>query len=872
MGQTQISGAAPRKAEAIAPRRRHWRILGWLLALFAAVLVLQTGLDWAVHRPNASRRLTARLAAAFGRPVEVGRYDVTLWSGPRLLAQSVVVAEDPRFGNEYFLRADSLAMRVRWLPLLRGRIALGALSFGHPSMNLAINPNGRVNLADWLPRREGGAAARGAPAFSRVNLNAGRINFKSGDLKLPFALTVVNGFIEQQAGGRWRISLDAQPMRAAVLLQRVGTLHLEGTVGGTTSRLRPADLQVSWSQGSVADLLRFLRGDDMGARGDFSLEFAAHAAGPSWNLAGQGQARRLHRWDLPLRSDNPSFNFTASGVWLPDSGQLRISSAQFQAPHSNGRLSGSFGWGSFRWGAGGPMAMKFPDEGNLALSAAIGAPDGLAFLRAFRAGIAEQLAARGEVAVNLRTAGWPPALDAAHIATDGITLEGGSLAAPLNLAPVSLSFDAGKWLLPETQLVFPPAAGAFSLLIHPARGKAPQPPLEIAGQADDARQVSTVAAALGYALPRGWDVSGPLEGRAELAPGLSVSAWRPAGKITLDGVIVRVPFLVRPIGPVTAQLDFSPRGEFLHLRRAAAFGSNWSGELTHDRGGPSWHGDLAADAMDIARFNDFINPAKRQSLLNRIFPLLASPGAQVSVPESLRWSGRLRVDDFLLQQLHLSHMRANARLDRRVVELDDAEAEVGHGQIIGSFTARLNSKPDYHADLHLQGVDLAALEGPSVAERLDGVVTGDVKLSAAGLTHQTLAASLQCQGQASATGLTLKAANLAEPDGDGVADAGESHFRLAHADFRCAAQRVNFTGMTLLHGNVEFTGHGTGGFDHSLDFILMESSIAHESGKKPGRARQSESSPSVSQPSGEIHLTGTLDAPRMKINSGLPHP
>src|SRR5580658_2176998 len=100
-------------------------------------------------------------------------------------------------------------------------------------------------------------------------------------------------------------------MRAAVLLQRVGTLHLEGTVGGTTSRLRPADLQVNWTQGSVADLLRFLRGDDMGARGDFSLELAAHAAGQQWNLAGSGQARRLHRWDLPLRSDNPSFNFSA---------------------------------------------------------------------------------------------------------------------------------------------------------------------------------------------------------------------------------------------------------------------------------------------------------------------------------------------------------------------------------------------------------------------------------------------------------------------------------------------------------------------------------------------------------------------------------
>jgi hypothetical protein len=866
MRQTHVSDTALREAEASAPRRGHWRILGWLLALFAAVLILQTGLDWAVHRPNAARRLTARLAAAFGRPVEVREYDVTLWSGPRLLAESVVVAEDPRFGKEYFLRADSLAVRPQWLPLLRGRIAVGTLSFDHPSLNLAVNPNGRVNLADWLPRREGGAAARAAPAFSRVNLSAGRINFKSGDLKLPFALTLVDGFIEQQAGGRWRISLDAQPMRAAVLLQRVGTLHLEGTVGGTTSRLRPADLQVNWSQGSVADLLRFLRGDDLGARGDFSLELAAHAAGPLWNLAGQGQARRLHRWDLPPRSDNPSVNFTANGAWLPGSDQLRISSVQFQAPHSHGRLSGEF-----EWRPGAQMAMKLPNEGNLALSAAIGAPDVLAFLRAFLAGIAEQLVARGEVAVNLRTAGWPPALDAANIATDGITLEGGSLAAPLSLAPTSLSFDAGKWLLPESQLVFPPAAGAFSILIRPNRDKEPQPPLEISGQADDARQVSAVAAALGYALPRGWDVSGPVEGTVELAPGRSASAWRPAGKIALDGVTVRVPFLVRPIGPVTAQLDFSPRGELLHLRHAAAFGSNWSGELTHDRGGgPSWHGDLAADTMDVARFNDFLNPAKRQSLLNRIFPFLASASAPVSVPESLRWSGRLRVDDFQVEQLHFSRLRANARLDRRIVELDDAEAEVGHGQITGSFTARLNSRPDYHADLQLRGVDLSALEAPSLAEKLDGVATGEVKLSAAGVTRQALAASLQCQGQASATGLTLRSANLAEPDGDVAADAGENYFRLAHADFRCAAQRINFTGITLLRRNVEIAGQGTAGFDRSLNFSLAESRVPDSDELRKKRSPKSEVPAPLSEPRSKIYLTGTVFSPKVRFSGPAP--
>jgi hypothetical protein len=642
-------------------------------------------------------------------------------------------------------------------------------------------------------------------------------------------------------------------------------------VGGTTSRLRPADLQVNWSLGSVADLLRFLRGDDMGARGDFSLELAAHAAGQQWNLAGRGQARHLHRWDLPLRIDNPGINFTASGAWLPDAEELRISSVQFEAPHSNGRLSGSFEWRSGGWRPGGQTAMEFPNDGKLTLSAAIGAGDVLAFLRAFRAGIAEQLTAPGAASVNLQATGWPPKLETADIATQGITLEGGSLAAPLTLAPARLTFGARKWSLPETQFVFEPEAGGFSLLIRPNRDQAPQSPLEIAAQADDARQISELVAAFGYALPRGWDVSGPVAGTAELnivhggLGGSAASAWRPAGKISLDGVTVRVPFLVRPIGPVTAQLDFSPQGELLHLRDAGAFGSNWTGELTHDRGAQAWHGDLSADTMDIAQLNDFLNPTKRQSLLNRIFPLLASASAPVSVPESLQWSGRLQVEGFQFQQLHLTHLRASARLDRRVVELDNAEADVGRGQITGSLMARLNSPPDYHTDLHLRSVDLAALEVPSLAERVRGVVTGNITLSAAGLTRTALAGSLQCQGQTSISGLVLKFVNLAKSDDDGNSLPGESHFPLAHADFRCAPKHINFTDIKLLDRNMEIAGQGVAGFDQSLNFSLAESRVTDSDERGRKHLPKSAIPQLLGEPWGEIHLTGTLDLPKVKF-------
>jgi len=575
----------------------------------------------------------------------------------------------------------------------------------------------------------------------------------------------------------------------------------------------------------------------------------------------------LHRWDLPFRADNPGFNFTADGAWLPETGELRISSARLAAPHSNGTLNGSFGWRSGR-----QTTLEHPSEGNVTLSAAINAADVLAFLRAFRAGVAEQLTARGEVSVNARATGWPLELETARIATQSMSLEGGSLAAPLRLEPANLGFNDGKWSLPGTQAVFQPDAGIFSFQIPPNGGKAPQPPLEIFGQADDARQILAVTTALGYSLPDGWDVSGPVAGTGEVPLQHKTALGQPSGKFTLNEATLRVPFLVRPIGPITAELDFSPEGQLLHLAHAEAFGSNWKGELTHERGSQAWHGNLSADAVDVARFNDFLNPAKRQSLLARILPYLAPTPAPVSVPESLHWSGRLQVADFQFQRLHLSHLRTNARVDRRVVQLDDGEADLGRGHVAGSFMAHLNAQPSYQTELRFRDVDLATFFSPSLAERVQGMVNGEVKLSAEGLTRSALTGSLRCEGQAEASDLTLKLAGSPKSGENGNWPDGPGYFPLATTDFRCDKQRINFAGIKLLDGHSETTGGGSAGFDRSLDFRLVESRAPDASERKTGRGHKPENQPPASEPRAEIHLTGTLEAPNIKVSPAPAHP
>src|SRR5579864_2388499 len=91
---------------------RKWlrRILILAIVLFAASIGLSRAL-----RSNAARRyLLAHLESSFGRPVEVGRFDFSLLDGARLEANSITIAEDSHFGNEYFLRAETLTAGIRW--------------------------------------------------------------------------------------------------------------------------------------------------------------------------------------------------------------------------------------------------------------------------------------------------------------------------------------------------------------------------------------------------------------------------------------------------------------------------------------------------------------------------------------------------------------------------------------------------------------------------------------------------------------------------------------------------------------------------------------------------------------------------------------
>src|SRR3974377_26194 len=97
---------------------RKYLITGVGLLVF--LVSVQAGASLLVRTHRMRSYLTGHLREAFGRPVEVERFSVQVLPIPELDAEGVTIGEDPSFGHEYFLRAERMTARFRWLGLLGG--------------------------------------------------------------------------------------------------------------------------------------------------------------------------------------------------------------------------------------------------------------------------------------------------------------------------------------------------------------------------------------------------------------------------------------------------------------------------------------------------------------------------------------------------------------------------------------------------------------------------------------------------------------------------------------------------------------------------------------------------------------------------------
>ncbi len=922
--------------------RRFWlRLLVWAAV---AVCAASWGVSGALHYGWARRSLLARVAMSFGRPVEVGHFEFSLLGGPRLEADSVSVSEDPRFGQEYFLRADRLTAGLRWSALLRGKVEFGTLTLTRPSLNLVHMPDGHWNVESWLPPArsatiagaagvrdlagvppEVGAEFAVAPVVKRlqyIDVDSGRINFKIQTVKTPFALIGVSGHLEQDRSGRWSLDLTATPMRTSVALQNSGTLRLRGTISGTSDRLWPAALTLSWNQASLADAMRLSSGRDLGVRGLVGAEVTAtienasplqsakntkgaNARAAQWNIDGTAVFAGIHRWDLAGRATDPLLNVSFAAAWRPADRQLQISRLVLASPRSRLDLTGSADW-----------LNGFHPRAKV-VSSHIVFDDLLSWRRAFQTNVTDDLTADGSLGVDASVVDWPPRIEQADIASEGAVVRMTGVPAPLQvgrilammkngtlvIAPISVTlpgisatpaarpgralsitqpvpppagslliagtlgpFRSGVWprdwqyriaLSGETQRTQDIAAVTQAFLHSESRASAAdhtldQAPSQLprAGSLKGAARVigrnsagsNTLHAAADSQANwttawitdwiRNWHVSGPSELQFAWTGALHRGATSASGTLELRGMQISSSVLNQPL-VVTAQVDVRPGERRVTIASAGALGAHWRGSLHRRANDEGWTFDLSADHLDAEELDRWMGPRARPSLLARLLPFAArsadAPQSEVTV-ERLNARGRLRVEEISVSPFRIEKLDTGAELRGRNLVLRGAEAAFYGGRIAGDFEARLSADPAYtfHGQIDRANLGAVTATAGSLAGRVAGFASGELRLTARGVGRDNLLKSLEGDGtlrirEPVLTGLMPADLELASgtPNAADILASDGGRFAATTAIFHVGDAHIRLDPFSLAGRDEQFEVQGNVDFARKLDLRVQ---------------------------------------------------
>src|SRR5271168_2703139 len=311
--------------QAVAKKRSLKR---WILPAAAVLLAAAILAPPLISLNRVHRRIADSISQAISRPVRMSSIKLRLLPRPGFEIADFVVEDDPAFSAEPILRSSQVVASVRLLPLWRGRLEIARIAFDEPSVNLVRNRQGQWNFDSLLSQaaqvpkaptaeRHPGALAR----FPYIDASNARLNFKSGDEKMPFSFLNADLAVWLENPGEWRIQFEAQPVRTdlSLDLSNTGVFRLEGSLRrAPTLREMPLQLHSEWLHAPLGQLSRMLTGSDADWRGD--LDATADITGSidhaDLKLTASGQG--IHRVEFeprePLNLEvNCQSRFTRAG-------------------------------------------------------------------------------------------------------------------------------------------------------------------------------------------------------------------------------------------------------------------------------------------------------------------------------------------------------------------------------------------------------------------------------------------------------------------------------------------------------------------------------------------------------------------------------
>jgi hypothetical protein len=856
------------------------------LAILCVVIALQAGVSFMTRTHRVHVYLVARLEKAFGRRVEVESFDARILPSLRLDASGVTVGEDPSFGQEYFLRSERLSAGLRWTGLLRGHFEFGTMSLSKPSLILVRNSEGRWNLERWLPppkvnlmqdARVYGPPSPVAPVnrLEKIEFDDGRINFKTGDDKLPFAFTNVSGSVEQISVGRWQLKLEAQPWRSGVSLQSTGTIRVLGDVAGTSARLQPAQITLRWSDASLADVFRLFRGQDYGMRGVFALDGTAKSAtavrdaSGDWTFSARAHIAQVHRWDLAERADNPRLSVNLKGRWNVGARSLVVEEIAVEGPKSNLR-------GILRLAGGSTPSMELRLD-----SMGIQASDLLAWYRAFHPDVAEGTTAEQYFTGGMNLSGWPFRVQSAALSSNGGIVKVPGFAEPVRIGPLSGGSERGVLALgpvrvalggeirdvlaPRRRRVASAMENAADLtLVHDLNTH--EGSIGVEGNFTEVEDFLKLSAAFGHQLNHGWELSGQ-------ATAVTKWEWKTPfagrwnGRIGFSNASLTVAGLNQPLNVSEGALDWIDGRHIARVMRVEGFGGTWTGNIeersqTDVENGLQWNFHLHTDQLKAADLDRWVGPRARPTWLQQLLPTLLG-GSAPSVPASelvrrVNAEGELDIAQLTIEKLKLEQVVAKGSLHDLQLDVREAQAKWAGGKVRARMNAKFLPRPVYEIAAELDRVNLAQLPGTGrIAERLGGAASGILQVKTEGVGRDELLGKLSGRGEFHLSNVEFRGWDVNASVTDGEAHAGVSRWSTGEGSLSLRDSSILLEDFRLDGGKQLTLVNGTLSFGRNADLAIETTSDQKSKNRKTNESGAGR----------VLKISGPLDGPKVSVET-----
>jgi hypothetical protein len=735
-------------------------------------------------RPGANRlraQIVSSISLALGRSVDVASVRVRLLPQPGFDLENFVVHDDPAFGAEPMLRAQEVTASLRLISLMRGRLEISRLDFTEPSLNLVRGVDRHWNIENLVERAEkipvaptAKAKTEKRPGFPYIDCSRGRINFKFGSEKKPYALTEADFSLWQASENTWGMRLKARPVRSDFNLTDTGVLQVSGSWRRAPSlRETPMQFTFEWEGAQLGQLSKLAYANDKGWRG--TIRVLATLAGTAANLllTADASAEDFHRYDI-LAGDRLRLATACSTRY--NSGDDTLSEIACRAPVGEGVIA-------LKGRVENPLSTPAYD---LVLTAQ-GVPiqSLVSFARHAKSGVPDNLVARGQADAEFRghlPAGARSALWEGGGQTSGLRLQSAltDTDVVLDSVPFAISTEPTKLAARASRRQAVLLLSEPAVQIGPFRAALGKPaPVTVQGRIGregydfelhgEAQLQRLLQAARMIGIPAPQPTA---EGSAKVDLQLA-GKWsgleppRATGKAQLHSIRAQVRGFNAPLEIGSANLTLAQDEVNVQNFVASAAGASWRGSLVVARPCAMEatcvvHFDVHANQIGMDRLNQLLNSHARQEPWYRALSSSVASGTPYLM--TVDASGKLSADRVVMDKLVAGQVTANVELKNGKLRLSDLQANVLGGRHSGEWKADFTLQPpQYSGSGTFQRVALGQLAEVMNGDWITGTAAGSYQVSTSGRTMKELFASATATLQVDASAGALP--HIVFPDG-----------------------------------------------------------------------------------------------------------